>query len=689
MRRKNPLIQRSAPLATAVLALFAACGLAALSGGCEQKNGPRPPAAPVLDLEGFEEPPGAALSWAGGTVRKGHATGGAQSYEMVFQGEKNLFYGRAGNLPPEVFAHRKLLVDVENPTAPFPVYWIIAGPTKDRSVIYDELWVPYGLSTLEIDLALARAAGLGERDRDTIQIGPEKPDEREIRVYLDSLRAANEGSPGPAAEPPMPPEGAGALIPNGGFEEGLAGWTPRTWGLARVAIAVVRGSEARSGTAAAAIFRRVDGLAGLVSPPLDLLPGRYSLCLALRGRGDAELRVEREEIQTTPGGDAALTAVLLGTVRTDAEWTEKTVEIEVPPADSSADAREHLQSLRLRLLAEKGDLFLDEIVLAPKAPGDGGPVTTPPAAAPWRGGSMTLLGFGPPFTGDGASPRGIACDLGPALLGGGPAAGVRRILERRRGDPDVRLWLLGASAQTSVLDPSGAVIGMTPGGMRAARRALGDTGRAPVAVCVRTDRRGQAENFADTAEHLCGGISLRAARAAGGLDRFAESLGALRKAGEGRFVDRGVAPGVVPGSPARGILAWIDLRELPGDRPTTAGDLRAMVYLALVEGCGAAVLAPFEDLKDPGKINAEIERIAGELAEAGLQGDAGTPRLEISDRRLSGRLVRARGGQALILVNPTGTAVENATVRLSAEAGDVRQVSLGAYDGRIERIAGR
>ncbi len=601
-------------------------------------------------------------------------------------------------MPTEALRFQKILLDIENPSAPLAVYLIAAGLSKEQSVIYSNLWVPHGPSTVEVDLGWIRASASGKGALNAIQVGPEKPIERDISVFVDNIRLSMTGAMTPA--PPEPgsrePVEPNLFLPNGGFEEGLNGWIPKTWASCRAAFGVVRGADAFQDAASAGIFHHIDGQAGLRSPELHLTPGRYSLCLAVRSRDGSELIVEREEPTQTPSGDLTVSTTSLGTLSAGKEWEEKWLEIDLPPRETSQEQNGELRNLRLVFRSGRGDLFLDGLELSPQSPEKGGPETDPPPAEPIAPENLAFLAIGPALLSPGGWQGITSCgDLSPALLGGGPPEGAVQMAKRSGDKTGIRLWCISASGRTSGFSNEGSILGITPAEVREAKKFLASVDRRPIAILVRTDEGGMLDTFSDAADLLAGGVPLRISRRSGGLSRYAEGLKVLRRAATSPRGNLGQSAPSLPGrekpSRPRPAVAWIDLRVPAGEAPATAGELRAMAYLALAHSCDALLFAPFEMERNAPELQLELDRLENEFKKYAreLGEPLGGRVVEPSDRRIYGHLRYLKEGHLLILVNSAPESVENFNLRLPAGvpgSGETR--SLEPYEGRLEKLAG-
>ncbi len=650
-----------------------------LAAGCERKDSAPGPARTLL-IASFEEPLGQATGWGGGTVRKGRATEGLQNYEVVFGDDKSGLISRPGALSPAADSFPKLLFDVRNSTAPFLLYLALSQPGKEPFATFPDVWVPLGDSTLEFNLSAARGAG-SDLAKAVVRIGPQKPGVREYTVLIDNVRLSMDGPAAAGAEAAREAEGE-SLVPQGSFEEGFSGWTPATWGVGRAAFAVVRGPDAFRGGASAGVFHEAGGRAGLVSPVLDLPPGFYRLAAAVRVSGGGRIEVRRREAGVLQGEKD----FLAGTIEAAEEWGEKSVEVEVPDSGPAASG-EGARPIQLIFTSEEGDLFLDEISLVSRPAAEGGPRSPPHRRDPPAPLTHTVLIFDPVELWEGSlgEVRALAADLSPAVLGGGPGAGALRLAERIKGEAAVRLWFIGSSSDATAWTGDGATLGTTPAEVRAALALLPAGGERQLAVAARPDRPGSLATFADTADVLVGGIPLRAARQSGGVAAFAGSVDSLRKAAD-------LVPPRRPRASRRPIAAWIDVRVKPGELEASPEELRAMVYLALVHRADAAVLAPLAGERDAPKLARELDRIAEELSEAAgdLADLQGVGEIEVTDRRVHVRLGRSGKGYILILASTVAAAVEKFQVRVPAEVSPVPlERSLGPWEGRIERLAGR
>jgi hypothetical protein len=641
--------------------------------------GPGEPALPpVLPVASFEEPVGVGTPWGGGSVRKEFPTDGLQSYKVVLQGPENMLLARAGALPPQTLSYRKLLIDVRNPTAPAPVYLILAGPSRERSAIYEQVWVPFGASTIEFDLERARSKGIAPGDPIGIQLGLEKPDGRPVELFFDNVRLSIAGAP-PPPPPPSPAAGVGltpeSLLPNPGFEDGWTGWRPWTFAGSAAAFAFIGAPHASRGSVSAGIFHRARGPAGLQVRRMDLPPGRYRLCGSIRADEPVDVRVERLEIRPAGQSEAEVWAPVR-VLKAGKEWEEAGVEIELPPdPKGSPDA---FVDLDIRLGFDKGDLFLDDLSLLPLPATEGGPATRPVPAAPPDPRFLGSLSFGAALRADGPV-HALAGDLSPALLGGGIIDGMLRVAAPARGH--VRLFLVGATSASSSFHESGSVLGITPGAVRGARAANAGAGGPPLFTVVRTDHQGELENFLDAADGICGGLPLGEVKRGEGLEDYARSLDAVARAAAAGSTG-GAAGSSGPGR--RPALAWVDCRTLPGRPPADPEELRAMVLLAIAAGLDGAVLAPFAEVTDAGGFPAEVERIAGELTALGPIEEIRA--IETGDRRVRAALGRAGGSRFLVMVNVGKSPVEKIALTLPREAGGSRTVSLKGLEGRIERV---
>lgn len=655
------------------------------SPGCTEKT---PPPETVL-IASFEEPKGVGIPWSGGLPKKIFPTHGAMSYEVRFKGENGGFHCRPDALPRVESSYRKLLMDIQNPSAPFSVRAILAGSTREKAAIFEEVWIGHGASVLEFDLSHARSSGLDSRELSWLQVGPGTPGDREYLVYVDNLRFTRTG---PAGPPRTSKSGevipAESLIPNGGFEEGLSGWTPWTFGAARAAFALVHTPEAFRGGASCGVFHRVEGKAGIASASLALPPGRYSLCAAVRATGAGKVAAERAE-EPRPGesGPEFLTFPV-GTVEAGDEWKEASIDLDLPPGDPIPGLPGGWRRFRLRFFAESGDFFLDEVLLNPLDPDGGGPKEAPPRGEPAHPDTLAFLGLGTKLLPDlGAGEEALCADLGPALLGGGTPEGAIAFAERGSrlagsggGKAGVRLWMV-STVESTVLVEEVPSLGIAPSEVRAARASLAAAGRIPLAVVARPHRSGELEAFADTCDLLAGGSPLRLVRRIGGLGRFAEGLDLLRRVSDS---SRGSEP-----ARRSAALAWIDLRIEKGGEPAKPEELRAMVYLALIHESDGILFRSFDGEKNASVLRVELERLKGEIAGAGkeLLEISGLGRIEATDRRIHARAGRTGKGFLLILCNPEPAAVEGFQLRAPPGIpGEPRSRSLGPYECRIERI---
>jgi len=665
--------------------------LLAAAGGC----GKQAPTARERLLSSFEYRPGQAFPWGGGTIYRGHASEGGQSYQVVFRGPRSGFFTSSGALPADTFQFRKLLFDVYNPSAPLLVHLILGGRSKKLSAMYRNIWIPYGNSTVEVDLDWARSSIPGKEVPGALQVGPEISADREIEIFVDNIRLSMTGAPPGGRRKSEGRSGKGkgngdrdggrdgdsshSMIANSGFEEGFSGWTPQTWGPVEAAFSLVAGPEAHEGNASAAIFHYGEGPAGLLSPELHLSPGRYRLCLAVRAPESQEIVVERMELGQTALGDLSFKITPVGTLEGSENWEEKTLELEIPPENpASPDAR---RTFQLIIRFKKGDLFLDSLELVPVDPEKGGP------AEPVSPLTMNFLAISPALRIQGEGEGLARCaDLSPALLGGGNLEGAARMARRCAGDKDIRLWLIDPSGGTLVFPDRESAIGLTPAEIRAARKYLaGIDGLAThsIAVVARADWGGALETLADTADVLAGGVPLRAARSSGGLRAYAEGLKALQRAAG------------IPGREGKGsrrpAAAWIDLRVSPGDSPATPGELRAMAYLALAYSCDALIVTPFQDQQGAAGLQQELKRIADKIKESSreLEELSDVRTVETSDRRIFGRMGRLKSGFLLMLVNLGAEAVENVVVDLPPQVPGGRARNLGPHEGRLEKIEPR
>lgn len=628
-----------------------------------------------------------------------NATDGEQSYYIVFS-PNNLagLRSRAGAIRTALDSGMRLVIDVNNTTAPFPAVLVLSDSEGKRPVRLRGVGVPLGRSTLEFPLSYVERGPrtLPLSTVATLGLGCDVRDlDRQLHVYFDNLRLESSDTTleplrKKTSEPKSESErDARDLLSDGDFESGLLTWRLRQFPNSRVTAAIVEDDRSYREGRSLGIFELVEGGCALVSRDLNLAPGTYVVELAVRGTEKIGYRVLTEQSR----GNRWVRVMAKDRAREVAPDQWATAEWELAIESSGEQSTEHgVQRSRAaaRIVVEAigaGDLFVDALRLFSVDSDDNddrhfGRDESSPRAGSGQSSRLTWDGRGflsgrkstRPilFCRDAASRSRISkefhekcrekgllsvLDVG-GLFHSGLLSELEQLVRQRLDDPTIGLWLLSGDASSDVTPT-------VPSSVRAATQLLSEIDDRLVAVGVGASIDPLAAfTYADSSDVVVVGGPTSPIPTVESFKRFAAVLQGARRA--------------VTGGP---LLAQIDARA-------PVETVETFAYLAWLYGADGLLLNGFADQADLGQENSIewVEFDAGIERLRTMSGLLATVTFDSGRVRVAGP-VRYRVGRGdddrpvLVAVNLSNRALNDVEVEVVPSV--IRRRSFEKWEGVV------
>lgn len=424
-------------------------------------------------VESFEWGRGEVITWAGGNVSREHATEGKQSYRVSLDVRTREFKCRPNAIQPDFSRHRKLLMDTFGPSGPFYVTFTLTDADRQQKYTYPPAQVAAGASTLEFDLRLPAMAGFDLTRVGELRFGRTLT-AREVEGFFDNVRLAREGVATYEFfdEPPAEAgEQEPGFVPDGEFSHGLQLWGVERLPGSRWTLSLLRGDGAWKGGPSLALHARNEGGVELISPDLELAPGRYVARYRAQSYGEVQCGVTlREEV---PGNWVVVSGKGNPYFPVGAEWEEREIPFHVLPPKGGADDPDARRVMNLVVtVTGKGDCLIDSIRLESSSAEVREPMVPQVYEVPralYRDGAPvawnSLRGSFPIFyhesahlvhesdrvfrTFSGSLGLLAAVDLGALIRSRMPGAALE-LVDRRKDDAGVGAWLLTKAADWSL-----------------------------------------------------------------------------------------------------------------------------------------------------------------------------------------------------------------------------------------------